>query len=394
MILFDVPLIAMIPLIVGVGFVILMALGAITISDLHEVSEKTKSKFQNIRKKLPFKGYDAKSQSGKSSSQSEKTKSSVPDNKKPSKPVEAKSGIRGHLSSFISSIGSLGTVIRERSKQGKKVEDINKLLDKTISEKVSRSALTSAGNVGAPSLPSASGGAGSLNQNEEDPFLSLSGDEFDEGLLDELDDQDMLSAGGAESPGSPKMLEEADSSLPAPDFSSEADSILKENAAGLEEFNGLDGGDTIDQDFEDLENISLDDVDLGDEDSEGLPSEIEETTEPEPTQQPQQAVAAPGPTEVKNDWITSDTPQEDDFSTQADMASFAGGHGSDDDLLSSIASDVKHVKKEADLSLLRELKDFKAPAEEIADELTAVFEKISSAPKQERKKITPANKAE
>ena len=45
------------------------------------------------------------------------------------------------------------------------------------------------------------------------------------------------------------------------------------------------------------------------------------------------------------------------------MASFAGGaSGTDEDLLSSLASDVKHVAKEQNISLLRDLKDFKAPA--------------------------------
>jgi len=390
MILFDIPLIAMIPLIAGVGFVILMALGAVTVSDIREISGK--ARLRDIRKFLHLARPETKPQQGKTSPQPDKKKSSTADSKTPVKPHDKKTGVLGHLTSFVSSVRSLGTVIRERSKQGKKVEDINRLLDKTISEKVSRSALASAGNIGTPSLPSP-GGAGSLDQKEQDPFLSLSGDEFDAGLLDELDDQDMLSSGETGSPSgspdSPKMLDESDSTLPAPDFSSETDNILKENASeGLGEFDGLDGSDTIDQDFEDLENISLDDVDLGDETGEELPEEIAEPSEPEAAPQPQPAAAA-GPVEVKNDWITSDTPQEDDFSSQADMAEFAGGHGSDDDLLSSIAADVKHVKKESDLSLLRELKDFKAPADEIAEELTAMYERISSAPKKEQKILTP-----
>ena len=49
-------------------------------------------------------------------------------------------GIRLHINAFMTSLGSLGTVISERTKQGKKVEDINKMLDKTVSEKVTKSA--------------------------------------------------------------------------------------------------------------------------------------------------------------------------------------------------------------------------------------------------------------
>jgi len=71
------------------------------------------------------------------------------------------------------------------------------------------------------------------------------------------------------------------------------------------------------------------------------------------------------------------------------MASFAGGQGTDEDLLSSIASDVTHVKKENDLSLLRELKDFKAPADDVANELTVVYKRISSLPRRDQKSAAP-----
>lgn len=73
------------------------------------------------------------------------------------------------------------------------------------------------------------------------------------------------------------------------------------------------------------------------------------------------------------------------------MASFASGAGgTDEDLLSSIASDVKTVKKEKDISLLRELKDFKAPASQIEDELKGMFDQISTAPaKKDKDKTAP-----
>jgi hypothetical protein len=82
---------------------------------------------------------------------------------------------------------------------------------------------------------------------------------------------------------------------------------------------------------------------------------------------------------------------EDEVSTQADMAAFAGGSGGDDDLLSSLASDVKHVKKDQDLSLLRELKDFRAPASEIEKELGGMYERMNLA-QQTKKKEPPATK--
>jgi hypothetical protein len=85
---------------------------------------------------------------------------------------------------------------------------------------------------------------------------------------------------------------------------------------------------------------------------------------------------------VKTDWIPSDAPRDAGSAAEqspgrSDISSFAKGvSGGDDDLLSSLASDVKQVKKERNLSLLRELKDFKAPATSIEDELKETYEML------------------
>jgi hypothetical protein len=74
------------------------------------------------------------------------------------------------------------------------------------------------------------------------------------------------------------------------------------------------------------------------------------------------------------------------------MASFAGGASSSDaDMLSSLAADVKYVPKEQNLSLLRDLKDFKAPASEIERELQYVHDMINAGPAS-GKKTTPSQK--
>jgi len=123
----------------------------------------------------------------------------------------------------------------------------------------------------------------------------------------------------------------------------------------------------------------------------GTPQEMDSSSTP--TTPP----AAPDPNVVKTAWIPSDAPSgtdnmEDQLGIQSDMASFAGGSGgSDEDLLSSIASDVKTVTKEKDLSLLRELKDFKAPASEIEDELKDMFQKIGGIAKEKEKTPTSSD---
>jgi hypothetical protein len=380
LILFDIPIIVMIPIVLIVGFAILLILGAITIAEI-------KTGLGNlIRRSAP--------------AQKNKAQSVKATAKQPEKKTDKKSGIGLQITSFVSSVKSLGTILKERSKRGKKVEDINMMLDKTVSEKVEKkTAAASGGNTGDTSVPLPSGGAGGMTK-DQDPFLSLSEDEFDMGLLDSLDDQasPLTTAGITDSTPAPisdaTSLEtnEPDIPLPSLDIDDAAGNILKDNAEGLDEFGDLGSMESLDSDFGDLENLSLDGVDL-DEDGQEEPGQSLETPDADA---PVKAVAITetGKDEVKTEWIKSDAPKdatqfEDQISTQSDMAAFAGGGGSDADLLSSLASDVKQVKVEKNLSLLRELKDFKAPASEVESELSDMFTRMSTIQKTEKKEVLP-----
>lgn len=319
----------------------------------------------------------------------------------PSKSPDASGGFRLHLTSFISSLGSLGTILREKTKQGKKVEDINKLLDKTVSEKVVKPAVSPALPVTASSGGSA-GATGGGNAPETDPFLSLSNDDFDPSLLDGLDDEPAAfpSTDGNTSAGTAGPLPEPELSIPSMDEETAAPVAgegIPESESGLDAFKGLDSNEALDTDFGDLDDLSLDDVEMDDDMGGG--STVTEPA-PEALSPPPQPVSAP-PAEsgaVKTAWIPSDAPkgaeiQEDQIGVQSDMASFASasGGGSDEDLLSSIASDVKTVKKEKDVSLLRELKDFKAPADEIENELKETFGRMSTIQKPKDSSKSPAD---
>ena len=394
MILFDVPLILMIPLILAVGFVILLLLGAITGADFKSVF--TRKKLKNPKKISLIRRLDDMKFFEKKPVQPNKKPASPNKKEEIKKSAGNKTGAGSHLRLFFTSLGSLRTVLKERSKQAKKVEHINELLDKAVSEKVKSSALASAGNgvnTGTPSTAGAGGPGQKEQEKDQDPFLSLSGDEFDVSLLDGLDDQETpksLSSGqiptpGAPVPGSALTINEPEIPMPSLDISSEADGILKDNEGGLEEFRGLEGGESIDQDFSDLDNINLDDIDLDVDMEEETPSAT--AGSPSPAESPT--------TTVKADWIASDAPKGadlpgDEISTQDDMSSFAGGaSGSDADLLSSLAADVKHVTKEKNTSLLRDLKDFKAPATDIENELKDMYDRMKAVPNPGKKAIPP-----
>jgi hypothetical protein len=394
MILFDVPLIFMIPLILAVGFVILLLLGAITVADFRSVFKKKKLK--NPKKISLIQRLDGMKFFEKKPVQPDKKPASPQKKEEVTKSAAKKTGAGSHLRLFFTSLGSLRTVLKERRKHAKKVEHIDELLDKAVSEKVKSSALASAGKgAGTKIPPPDSGGGPGLKEQEkdQDPFLSLSGDEFDVSLLDGLDDQEtprspssgQIPTPSAPVPGSTLTMNEPEIPMPSLDISSEADDILKDNAGGLEEFRGLEGGESIDQDFSDLDNINLDDIDLD--------VDMEEETPPATGGSPSPAESPT--TTVKADWIASDAPKGadlpgDEISTQDDMSQFAGGaSGSDADLLSSLASDVKHVTKEKNTSLLRDLKDFKAPATDIENELTDVYETMKAVPNPRKKAIPP-----
>jgi hypothetical protein len=391
MILLDVPLLLLVPLILATGFVVLLLLGAITLSDIKSVFRRPK--FENLKKIAFLKRLDEMKFFEKKPVQPGK-KTVTPRRKE-----ESDSGAAGktvpvsQLRSFLSSLSSLGNIIRERNRHKKKVEHINELLDKTVSEKVKVSAVAGAGkNTGPGTGPGSPGHEPPKLEKDQDPFMSLSGDEFDISLLDGLDDSEPLSpsssSGQVPSPsetGEPgRAIPDPDIPLHSLDIRSEADGILEDNEGRLEEFSSLEGGESIDQDFKDLDNLELENIDLETGLEEGAP---EAAALPVSGSASLDSTALP----VKTDWVPSDAPRDADnaekkVSTLSDMSSFAkGASGSDDDLMSSLASDVKHVKKEKNLSLIRELKDFKAPATSIEDELKETFEMLK-LPKTERKK--------
>jgi hypothetical protein len=409
MIFFDVPLILMIPLILAVGFVILLLLGALTVADIRAVftRKKTKNikKISLIQRLNDMKFFEKKSVQPGTTQAAPDKKNVQPksDAKSPASSANTASTAKkpdavSHLRSFFTSLGSLRSILKERSKQAKKVEQINELLDKAVSEKVKSSALTSAGKGVDTKIPSPGSTAGpgtTDREKEQDPFLSLSGDEFDTSLLDGINEPEFfgpeslgqIPESGTAKTGSTLTMSEPEIPLPSLDIDSEADTILKNNEMGLEEFSSLDGADSIDQDFSDLDDVNLDDIDLD--------VDLEEETPPAATVSP--SAAESQKTAVKPDWIASDAPKGADLpgnqvSKDKDMASFAGGASSSDaDMLSSLASDVKYVAKEQNLSLLRDLKDFKAPASEIESELQYVHDMINAG-QASGKKTTPPQK--
>ena len=393
MIFVNVPLIVLLPLIIAIGFLLLVLLGSITIIEIKNAVSKLALK--NLRQQPFLKKLDSIKFFEKKTTQKKDIGEKKGERKAPAKPAEKTNGIRYHLSLLGSSVTSFGKILTERKKPAKKPDEINKLLEHTITEKVSRvSALDRAA-----AAPSASGskrsGAGGArpaeNRMESDPFLKLSGEELETGLLDELLDEQEPAAephpvGQAHAGTDPALSMTALEMPVLPDETAvDAEAILIANAdTGFEELTDLDGVDAVDETLGYLDSIDLDDINL-----------LDDRGMLEPT--PQAPVSQAGdPMQVSDGFIpaTPFTPAGGSGSNrgdnQGDLSSFVAGGaapGVDDDMLSSLATEIKHVKKEKDVSLLRELKDFKAPATDIEKEFSEVSEQLSAAGKGAKKKI-------
>jgi hypothetical protein len=392
MIFADVALIYMLPLLAVVGFILLLLLGAITVADikneLSKVSLKRLREYSLFKKLGSLKGVKNKTTTGQKNT-------GTPSGKKVSSPSSEKgSGLSYHLSSLVSAVKSLGHILSDRKKPTKKVEDINKMLDKTVSEKVKGSSLAKAGAVGVSGAHAGSSAGGALPGDDSDPFLSLSSEELDTGLLDSLDEPEADSLPGPET-GDASSGADADSALsmpelpPLPDQGADPASMSEAGAeGGLAEFDGLEGGESVDDALGELDNLEIDDEEVG-EDNASDQSSASQTPAQQAQSSPPSASdlipAAPMVPPGGSDLIPMGSDGSQDMSTFA-----AGPSGSDEDMLSSLASEIKHVKKEKDISLLRELKDFKAPATDLEKELQDMTEHLLSTSKSAKKELGSA----
>jgi len=390
MILMDVPLLLLIPLIFATGFIALLLLGAITVSDIKSIFKRPE--FVHLKKTPILKRLDEIRFFEKPPGQPERK--IVFRLREDSGPGTAKkTGQVSQVRSFFSSLSSLGTVIRERNRHQRKVEHIDELLDKTVSEKVKGSALAGAAKDAGAGTATVTGSDGLQEQaKDQDPFASLSGDEFDISLLDGLEDAEPLQPSHSGRGASPSETVRPSLGMPEPDIPLPsldidlADRILLEKESGLEEFSGLEGIESIDLDFKDLDTMDFNEGDDTIVAENGVSEEaVPSASHPSPEET--------GTPRVKTDRIPSDgLPEAGGRMSVGSETSLPvrGVSRRDEDLLSSLASDVRFVKKERDLSLLRELKDYKAPAHEIDNELKETYgrlihpepKKISISPRQ------------
>ena len=316
--------------------------------------------------------------------------------------TEEKKDFSLYSGSLASSFRSLATFLRT-GKRPDRVEEPDKIPGTTAREKGNISALALAGELSQEgkkqqdrgSATPGSSGAGTVpsSPHANDPFLSLSSDELESGLYDTVDEEEEKK-GPATRPDTPLSdpaqnhvqgssgvtIGESDIPIPPQEIQSGTDEQPEPAEPDLEEFDSLEGSDTIDENLEDLDTIDLDSVEL-DEDGweEGTdttppaPPSPPEAMAPAPDEQGAQGPAAPGSPLSE---IPGLNPRAME---QSDMAVFTAPPSADDEMVSSLATDMKVAKKTKDTSLLRELKEIKAPgAKEIEEELSDLYSGLNA----------------
>ena len=331
--------------------------------------------------------------------------------KQPAAAPAKKGGISHHFGSLVSSLKTFGTILKtKKDTDPDKIRKIDGMLDQAVHDKPDKVEIPVMKSSPEKPIPGGStgaiGGAGSGSLGvpdtaDEDPFSALSEDEFDTSLLDGLDEDDGLAKAAAtptpagpspvitftlQEEGAEPAMQEFDMPGPAksgeeaplsPELAAAAEDILKANEPESGEVPALEGLESVDDNLGDLDNLNLDSMDLGEDEDEE--EEIKDFGQPAPAPSvpmPEPAPAAPALA------ASAGGPKGSD---QSEMAAFAAASGGDDDLISSLTSEIKTVKKDKDISLLRDLKDFRAPGTTIEAELTELYATLNSAAEKQKK---------
>jgi hypothetical protein len=386
-ILLNLPLVVVLPFTVAIGFASLVVLGAIPINMILHKGVKPK--------KTPlFKNHEISLDTKKSPE-----RIGIDDETKPVPVIikEKKRGISFYIDSIVSSFKMFRTILTTRQKSGKKnIEEIDKLLNGTINEHIKTSAMAeaSAGMGGVGSDTTSPGQRGKSDTKSlsdqaptEDPFLSLSSDELESGLLDgvyeekkistkPIDSEEIPLEPNSTSPGGSGIaMEDTDIPIPPQQISSEPPEIVPEtvpeNEPDLDDFGDFEDTGFGDENLGELDAIDFDKVNLDEETAD---------KELEPTSIQTSAGSSGSPSSLISPGSVQETSTD-----QSDMVIFTKDTNVANDMINSIAADIKVIKKSEDLVLLRELKDFKAPSEDIEAELDDLYKALDSAADKQKK---------
>jgi hypothetical protein len=325
-VLIDIPLFYLMVILIIIIFAILIASGTIPLGRLRQI-RRTKSEAKPAEKKVV--------------------------KEKKGKPAEKTGGTRETFSLMKKGFSTfLGNIGKRKEKPAQPPAQKAALKKTRAPEKPVKSALSEVPQMTTPAS----------TRPDADPLLPLVNEEIDTDLLDSVSLDDDLSLLDAVNPelDAPVMpegdIEKLDITIDDEEASITLDEDNTDEVKDILDQNVDEIGSTIDRagGEADLDSISLDS---------GSGKE------------PAGTGAEPSPSWMSSPGLDDDEGGEGE---QEDAFSFGGEGGSDeDDLLASLQSDIKSIKKNDEDSLLRELKNVKVPAVDLEKELTSVIEMLN-----------------
>ena len=162
LVFFDVTIVQLLLMMVILVIVLPFLLGSVTVAEVRTALLGVKK--TGILRRLDEMKFFEKGTSPPAPKAPPKPDKAPPKPVKPESPKipEKSGGIGAHLKSIVTSLGSLGTILSQRSKREKKIEDINKMLDKTVSEKVTKSPAPAGTPAAGKNVPLPSGGGAGM----------------------------------------------------------------------------------------------------------------------------------------------------------------------------------------------------------------------------------------
>jgi len=331
LILYDLPTEYLLGGTIAAGCIVLLAFGAIRLSDLRP---------KNIREGLKAWVAGRKQRPQKKDAQKEKIGSRTA-----AAPEEKGGRVRAALASLSGVVhGGAGRLKASLFHKDETFKKIDRILDAEIAGgAASNGPDTSAAVQGGENAPAPLSGAA-------DPFFDISEEDLENLTLDgeEIDQN-----------GSPidMALDDEIPSLASND--SIVSEIFRANAAELEEFSELGDISELDETLGEIGGVDLDALDLSEEDlSEITPDTGSEDDAPEDALADNASILPEIPEE----------PEEEEVPEEENLVAFASGGGSDS-LMDILKSDVKQRKKGDYNSLLRGMKGMKINADDLVDEL-------------------------
>lgn len=383
MIFVDIPVFYLLAGVIVLGILLLFLTGAIRLPSIKKTPKgEKKAKPDTKEKKAKGGKKEKKEKPGREERKAKKLAAK--------KEREATKGSKRGISEVFSSIAGAFSVLKRdfssASRSGKDQEAKHKKIDEMLDKSILGDEEVSLDDIVPEAAPV------QKKKGVDDPFSELAQDsikiEHMEDIEADFDDISLLDDEGLDVESFGMETQVAAEGTGTEDFSKmdinldqdeepiaideeedeEVDSILKAHQAELEEDGDEEGEDLLSGDLGEMDGIDLDSIEMDEELSEGI--DEDEDFGPEISGGAAKAAPASGTQPAPKPEPELAMPKEDD------MIAFGSGRRQDDDLMASLKSDVKGVKKEENISLLRDLKDVKVPAGDLEKELEGLL-KIS-----------------